>query len=305
MDRDARSQWVNFIRFVIGSLFILLGKPLLNRQVTTFVFHEVSDTPRMHAQETHTYSDIKTFEKQIEWIEKFFEVRDLLTADAMDDGGCVVTFDDGYAGLIENALPILEAKGVPAVCLVNMVVIHGGINSSALAMYMAGREGRPVEWKDSNPIFYSRALEKLADKDLEVVRDYQGPYLNIQQLTRLSDSSLITIGDHLYNHWLLDAITLEEFGNEMAKSTEALKSFKAYRQIFAAPHGLSSSGALNYLLASGFKLVFSGQGIHRLGTMKVYPRIDLNNEIATVQQFFGAVVISKLRILLWRGRLRS
>ena len=66
MDRDARSQWVNFIRFVIGSLFILLGKPLLNRQVTTFVFHEVSDTPRAHARETRAYSDVKTFGKQID-----------------------------------------------------------------------------------------------------------------------------------------------------------------------------------------------------------------------------------------------
>ena len=305
MDRDARSQCVNFFRFAIGSLFILLGKPLLNRQLTTFVFHEVSDTPRMHALETHTYSDIKTFEKQIGWIEKFFEVRDLLTDDAVDEGGCLVTFDDGYAGLIENALPILEAKGVPAVCFINMVVIHGGINSSALAMYMAGRERRPVDWKDSNPLFYSRALEKLTEEDLEVVRGYQGPYLNIQQLTRLSDSPLITIGDHLYNHWLLDALTQEELSSEMAKSTEALKSFKTYRHIFAAPHGLSSSGALNYLMTSGFQLVFSGKGIHRLGTMSVYPRVDLNNEIANVQQFFGAVVISKLRILLWRGRLRS
>jgi peptidoglycan/xylan/chitin deacetylase (PgdA/CDA1 family) len=304
MDRDVRRQCVNFSRYAIGSLFILLGKPLLNRQLTTFVFHEVSNTPRSHAQETRTYSDLKTFEKQIEWIQKSFEVRNLLADDALD-GGCVITFDDGYAGLVENALPILEARGIPAVCFINMVTINGEVNSSALAMHVANRERRPVEWKDSNPRFYSHALEKLSDEDLEEIRGYQGPYLNIQQLERLSNSPLITIGDHLYNHWLLDSLTPEELSGEMAKSSNALQSFNSYRRIFAAPHGASSLAVLDYLMDSGFQLVFSGKEIHRVGTMSVYPRIDLNNEIANVQQFFGAVVISKLRILTWRGRLRS
>ncbi len=303
---DLQRKSVSVSRYAIGSLYILLGKPLLNRHLTTFVFHEVSDTPRAHARETHTYSDVKTFEKQIEWIRKSFEVRNLRTDDVIDDGGgCLLTFDDGYAGLLENALFILEAKGMPAVCFINMATIRGELNSSALAMHMASREQRPVNWEDSNPRFYAQALEKLIAGDLEVIREYQGPYLDVQQLERISDSPLITIGDHLYNHWLLDALTQEEIGNELEKSSKELRSFKAHRQIFAAPHGRSSPEVLKYLMASGFRLVFSGKEIYCLGAMAVYPRIDLNEDIANVQQFFGAIVISKLRILFRRNPFRK
>lgn len=278
----------------------------MNRELTTFVFHEVSDSPRPHARETRTYSDVKTFEKQIEWIRKFFDVRDIRTGDGLGvRTGCLITFDDGYSGLIDNALQILEAKGVPAICFINMATIHGEINSSALAMHMASREKRPVRWEDSNPRFYSHSLATLTAEDLALIREYQGPYLDIKQLKRLSDSPLLTIGDHFYNHWLIEALTLEEISSELAKSEVELQLFEAYRQIFATPHGVSSPGAIGLLKENGFQLVFSGNNIVRAGSCSVYPRIDLNNEVANIQQFFGVVAISKMRIWLRRNSTRK
>ena len=299
MDRGLRRATVNILRYIIGSLFIILGKPRLDRHVTSFVFHEVSNTPRAHARQTHTYSDVNTFEKQIGWIQGTFEVRNL-QSNFREQGGreCIVTFDDGYLGLIEHALPILEGKGIPAVCFINMATINGELNSSALAMYVANREKLPIDWADSNPRFYSQVLENLTSTDLQMIREYQGPFLNGQQLERISNSPLITIGDHLYNHWLLEALTEDEIRSELAKSAKELGALKAYKQIFAAPHGVASLTVLNILLEGGFRSVFSGRGSYSLGAMTIYPRIDLNNDIANVQQFFGAIVISKLRASL-------
>ena len=301
MKIEIRRELVNFTRYLLGSLYMLMGKPLLKRELTTFVFHEISDNPRAHARETRTYSDTKTFERQIEWIQKSFEVQDLRTDETdLSKGGCLVTFDDGYEGVLGNALPILRSNGVPAVCFLNMATIHGEINSSAMAMYAARREGRPVNWADSNPSFYSHVAEKLNEEELNVLRDYQGPYLNEKQLEKLADDPLITIGDHLNNHWLLDVLTSEEINKELAKGSKELQNFRSYMHVFAAPHGVSQSVALECLSSSGFCTVFSGNEIRRIGTLTIYPRIDLNNEIASIQHFFGAILVSKIRI--WAQR---
>lgn len=304
---NARRVAVNLIRYIVGSVFIILGKPLLERHLITFVFHEVSNEPRAHAKETRTFSSVKTFQRQIIWIQESFKVRNLKDDGNPDGvGECIISFDDGYAGVKLNALPLLEKAGMPFICFINMATIKGEVNSSALAMYVAGIERRPVDWRNSNPFFYARALEDLSGVGRRKVEEYQGPYLTSEELDSLSSSSLVTIGDHLYNHWLLDELSEFELANELARGQKELLKFDSYRSYFAAPHGSASQGALRVLQKYSFRRVFSGSEVQFLDGMEVFPRIDLNDEIANRQQFFGAIVISMLRPYLQRlGNARN
>lgn len=306
-DSSARQVVVNFIRFVVGSVYIFLGKPLLRRHLITFVYHEVSDRPRSHAKETRTFTSVKTFQKQITWIRESFRIRDLKD-DWSPDGysECVISFDDGYAGVKLNALPLLENAQIPFICFVNMATINGEVNSSALAMYLAGIEKRRVDWRDSNPPFYSKALSDLSTVGLREVEEYQGPYMTSEELKELSTSTLVTIGDHLHNHWFMDELSELELASELEKSQRELPKLDSYGAYFASPHGMASQDALELLRKHSFRIVFSGSEPRFLEGMKIYPRVDLNNEISHKQQFFGALVISLLRPRLKRaGKARS
>ncbi len=298
---------VNSFRFIVGSIFMLLGKPFLKRRLTTFVFHEISDTPRAHARETRTFSSRKTFQSQILWIKESFSVRDLKDVGCADEiGGCIVSFDDGYAGVMLNALPMLERANMPFVCFINMATINGEVNSSALAMFVANLESRPVDWRESNPTYYAMALRNMSAANRQAVDVYQGPYLTRDQLVTLSNNSLATIGDHLYNHWLIQELSELEFQSELAKSAQELPNLKSYGAYFASPHGTAPPAALELLQKHAYQSVFSGGDIQFIDGMGVYPRIDLNNEISNRQKFFGTICISMIRNSVRRRRnLRS
>lgn len=295
-ESDVRRITVNSIRSIVGSVYLLLGKPFLGRHLITFVFHEVSDQPRSHARDTKTFSNIKTFQRQIRWIGESFRVLNLKADASIDQvGDCVLSFDDGYAGVMLNALPLLEDLKMPFIAFINMATINGEVNSSALAMYVAAIEKRPVNWRDSNPHFYVKALETLSAAGRREIDEYQGPYLTRRELESLSRSPLVTIGDHLHNHWFMDELTNSELESELVRSRSELLEYESHVDCFASPHGLASEDALEVLRKHSFQRVFSGNRHQILDGMRIYPRIDLNNEISSERRFFGAIVISILR----------
>lgn len=282
-------------RSTIGFLYLLLGKPYLNRNLTTFVFHEIHDEPHLHSRDTRTFSDLGAFENQIKWIKNSFIIIDLQkNTDPQLKEGCIVSFDDGYAGVLHNALPMLEKYQVPAICFINMATIEGGINSSALAMYTAKRKHEKVDWNNSNPQFFKETLGSLKYEELQEVREYQGPFMNLSELRLLSQNPLVTIGNHLHNHWLPDVLSLEELDIEIAKNEKELQKYESYRNYFATPHGVASERTLNQLLENNYKTVFSGKKNLQEKPLNVYPRIDLSVRIASKHQFFGAIAISKI-----------
>lgn len=292
----ARGKLIDITRFVIGVSYVLLGKPLLSRDLTTFVFHEISDVPNRHARETHTFSNVALFRKQITWIKAAFPIVDLRRNGSNElTSGCVLSFDDGYAGVLKNALPILEEYQVPAICFINMATILGEINSSALAMFIADRNGVGVKWHDSNPRFFDETLGVLEENELQEVREYQGPYLTAEELELLSKSALISLGDHSYNHWLLDALDHDGLSYEVRRSRTKLKEYSEIADIIAAPHAVASDSTIYGLAENGYRVLFSGKTFSRRGSIVVHPRIDMSNRIGNKYQFFGVVAIAKCR----------
>lgn len=288
---------MTIVRFMIGFLYWVIGKPFLNRNLTTFVFHEVHNEPRQHARDTRTFSDLETFEKQIRMIKSSFSPIDLKKSnDRQFQAGCIVSFDDGYVGVLQKALPILEKYQIPAVCFINMATVEGGINSSALAMYVAKQKHEEVDWRNSRPRFFDETLGRMNPDELQKIKDYQGPYLDVNELNVLARNSLITIGNHLYNHWLMSELSLEETDREITLNKQRLEKFESYRNYFATPHGVVSERTLDQLLKYDFRTVFSGKTILQESAQNVYPRIDLNVRISNKYQFFGAVAITKIRL---------
>jgi peptidoglycan/xylan/chitin deacetylase (PgdA/CDA1 family) len=297
MKFGGRERSVNRARTFIGFIYVLLGKPFLRRSLTAFVFHEVSDNPNLHARETNTYSDVQLFKKQMGWIKESFSP--LNAGNKTEKGslqGCLVTFDDGYKGVLSNALPILEDYQVPAVCFVNMATVEGEINSSALAMYMARKDQNCAHWENSNPRYFNESIARLTTSEIDQVREYQGPFINERELELLSLNPLITIGDHLHNHWHMNSLGMDELNVEIAVGQSKLSNFAWDNRFFATPHAVAADPVIQSLAHAGYSIIFSGKIAFTVNdSTRVYPRIDMNVRIRSRYQMFGAIAIAKAR----------
>ena len=82
---------------------------------------------------------------------------------------------------------------------------------------------------------------------------------------------------------------------ELDKNKERLEKYKSYKNYFAAPHGVATGDSIACLIQRQYKFFFAGKAVLNKGNLSILPRIDLNNEIASKQQFYGAIAISKMR----------
>ncbi len=296
-----RTRLVSIARFLLGCFFVVARKPLIEKTVFAFVFHEVSNNPRKHARDTNTYSNVELFRSQVHWIKSEFEVTNLGDEQVrLAPGSAIVSFDDGYLGVLSDALPILEEFNIPAICFLNMETIRGGFNSSAMAMFTAASSGSAPDWSNSNPEYFKLSLEAFDEEEMQDLGAYQGPYLNEDEARTLASSPLITLADHLYKDWLVDEMSSEEIAEEISRNKEPLSNFPSYKDYFATPHAMANSASLQAIGEAGYQEVFSGQIHHVHGIVNVRPRIDMNADIHTKFHFYGAIATYLMRSRAWK-----
>ena len=95
---------------------------LQKKGVSVFVFHDVSTDISPFAERHYLTASPKLFQQQVEWISQNFNVihPDTLLSGDIPKGSAILSFDDGWAGTFQNAFPILEQMGLPAVVFLNL-----------------------------------------------------------------------------------------------------------------------------------------------------------------------------------------
>ena len=100
-------------------------------EAIVLAYHSVADNPS-YAAPSITVSN-RDFENQIKHLSRHYNMvrlRDVARALAgehtLPERSVAITFDDGYADNIENALPVLEAHGVPASLFVTVDPVLNG-----------------------------------------------------------------------------------------------------------------------------------------------------------------------------------
>lgn len=91
-----------------------------NLKIPVFVYHDiVKDESEVEYDYMQTY--LSRFEDQIEWLEDsgfdFITYEELKEYEegkrALKTNSCIVTFDDGYEGVYQNAYPIVKKHNIP------------------------------------------------------------------------------------------------------------------------------------------------------------------------------------------------
>jgi peptidoglycan/xylan/chitin deacetylase (PgdA/CDA1 family) len=246
-----------FKRLVISASAPVFKKmPGLTREIrdgiTTFVFHDVSNSPSQFAIDFGLSTPVTVFDAQVRWIQSEFNVVDarcLLSSAPLPERACLITFDDGFRGTFENALPILERLRLPSVVFLNMGNIGSGEPLlSAKACFLHRFERSFGNFADAigldEPYHLTLSPRILADFEREyglprreAVLEYQGEFADSLLLRQWEASSFVSYGNHLYEHWNANALTMDEFSTLFQQNERLLSEFRNRVNMFAFTNG--------------------------------------------------------------------
>lgn len=169
-------------------------------------------------------SDAKSFEKQMNTLVKIGHPVSLSDKRTIMKSGynIAVTFDDAYQSVLQNALPVLQAKNIPATIFVP-----------------TGYLGRKPQWiKNQNHRYASETV------------------VTQEQLRGLPDN-LITIGSHTVSHINLTNVDKSIARKEIFESKETLERIlKNKVTLFAAPYATLNEDFTDLFKQAGYERVF-------------------------------------------------
>ena len=293
--KTIKRNLLQIIKWLIGFIYLAIGAPGHRSELIVFVFHEVCDNPREHSRLTRTYSTNKIFSKQISLLSTNFRfINPLADPQWFNKAGCLITFDDGYKGSLAAARK-LESMGVSSIHFLNLDIIYGQINSSALLHFISLQSGKEIKWPDSNPTRFKALLSGLSKSQLEDLNQFSGPYMDSSELAELISLRQTLIGDHLLNHWYANSLTQNEFLQNLSKLSGKFGEISKMKYYFAAPHGQMDIDKVKLVSENDYEAIFSGFSRARFGNAQIIPRIDMNNSISSKPSLFGAIAISLIR----------
>ncbi|HEY3860168.1 MAG TPA: polysaccharide deacetylase family protein [Gammaproteobacteria bacterium] len=262
-------------------------------------YHRVVDDFHSHARSCMPSLLITTatLEKQLDWIGRRFDFADPDGMDAWLDGArpgrkpvALVTFDDGYQDVYENAFPLLKRKGIPAVFfMVTDLIGTGGLQTHD-ELYVLMTRALP-SWTDpraelikvlsearvssfalkgmntalADPSTVTRALlasltQSQVLRIMQVLRLRVGPPrqnndfapMNWDMLQEMQRAGM-KIGSHTKSHALLTNESAEKIKQELQGSRQALEQrLGPGIRHFAYPDGRFDALVVNGLVEAGY-----------------------------------------------------
>ncbi len=195
-----------------------------------------------------------------------------------------ITFDDGYANNLYRALPVLEKYNAPATFFITTIRDAGGDilwpDALDLSAYTDGspfelrgerfvkrgskgyhseQSGLPLKetCKNYGYDYKAELLEKLpglaAARSDKRYSDYH-TLLTAEEIRRLGDSPLVTIGAHGYYHNCLERIPANDAKEELIRSKKYLETvLEKEVDALAFPDGRYTPGVIEMAKAAGYR----------------------------------------------------
>ena len=254
---------------------------------TVFCYHNVvPDTLSVVGGEGNLHILLRDFTDQMEWIRKAFTV---VTADELIDrlrrnkpvgGLAVLTFDDGYAGVVRNGVPVMKHLGFPYTLF---PVTRGATERTPFWWDLADnqthreREHRVTELMGDSDLIAAEGLtpRNLPDDMLPASWEMLKPLMGAD----------CTIGVHGVTHRSLCAIPREEVKWELTGARDRIATeLGVHVDIVAYPYGRSNEAVHEETKRAGFKagmstqfgLVRPGVSLHNVSRVNVPAGIPLD-----------------------------
>jgi peptidoglycan/xylan/chitin deacetylase (PgdA/CDA1 family) len=270
---------MSFLRLLKELYFRLLklkSRIFYGRPVLVIMYHRVSDT--VGEKLAHLTVSEENFENQLLYYKENYQILRLNQEwTSLKKTGLVITFDDGYADNIINALPLLEKYQIPAVIFVTT------LNSNTKDEFWWDR--LIFDYSACDEVF---SIPNLKEKVLKSVDTYKtiadqvykltnedkkhwflefekinqisfSPREEFRSLTNselklLSEHPLIELGIHTHNHYSLGSLTAQEQKKELLYSIKKLNELTTKNvKYLALPHGSYNEETLKIADELGIK----------------------------------------------------
>lgn len=244
----------NTLKTALGVVYSLSPRVRLavDAGLTVFAFHDVTDRPSEFARRYGLYVSIATFEKQVRWIQKNFELVPpvaILAGKPLPERAAIISFDDGFRGTFENGLQILERLGAPSMVFLNMApILHGTPLLSAVACFLDVSHpnfsdfcikvglARPFHLS-LNPGVWAAYQRQHGLVDMKAVAEFQGEFADLEMVKAWDGHPLVCFGNHLFEHWNAAALTADEFKKQYQDNEAALNGLSNKVNLFAFTNG--------------------------------------------------------------------
>ena len=211
----------------------------------------------------------------------------------------LLTFDDGFKGFINLVLPILEKFQIPAMLFITTEFVNGKRIAYELILEelilakdeINLRDGTIYSTKDINDkkmVYENLRLQlkkvntKARDSFLNSLLNYNNftseinnIYLKWEDIIKLDEHPLITIGAHTQTHPVLSKLSIFEEYREIKNSKKELEKKIGHRvDYFSYPYGANSYITRSLAKLSGIKYAFTTDSDYNNNLLNI-PRKDL------------------------------
>lgn len=254
---------------------------------------------------------LENFKYQLELIAKYFPIVPL---SEHREGTAAITFDDGFQDFFKNVYPYLNSRNVPAAIFITTGQIGKREElwtTELLRLIFTGNHQKQKFYLELSSFCYEfavrdleekymlyRALRRLCMKSDKIMqqdilgqlRDWSGQekvgreeyaFLTEQEIAKLSENRLITIGAHTVRHVSLGAFSKEHQKKEIYDSRKRLERITGHQiYYFSYPFGSRNdynADTIEILKKEGFRQAYTA--VPQPGTDKDYeiPRIVMPN----------------------------
>jgi len=217
-----------------------------NNYILVLCFHDINDKPSKFQKKYNLNLKVDSFKKLLNNLSKnhhFIHPNELNNNKIIHGRNVLITFDDGFLGSFNNAIPILNEFNIPAIYFLNMNSIINNLPLiSSFSSYI--EENYSILENISKDFYlkinieqYNNFFKKYSNLLNEIFL-YQGELIKYKDLVQYSHNKNIFFANHLFDHFNVLNLDYYQINNLYLKNFRELKKFKNFINYFSFPNGI-------------------------------------------------------------------
>ena len=191
------------------------------RRVKIINYHDISSEHNPYISNLGITHSVRQFTSQLDFIRKNYRVIPLTDVQEAPAYSVALTFDDGYASVLQNVYPLILRERIPiALFLISDTLVEGNLthrNEFSMEVEKAKmRKYKPESMGHGNDGGPCDAFDASASLQTKL-------YVNVEGVRQMLQSGYILLGSHTHRHLDLSCLTSDEAYEEIRRSLQILR----------------------------------------------------------------------------------